>query len=78
MSDAADWVGLVWCARNRMEDPSERRGTTRVEKRKIVAVGRGGTTIEVRDRRATSTRTDGIRTNETNGFLERKKYRHGD
>ena len=31
-----------------MEDPSRRRGTTRVEKTKTVAVGDGGTTIEVR------------------------------
>lgn len=31
-----------------MDDPSERRGTTRVEKRKTVAVGNGGTIIEVR------------------------------
>ena len=41
-----------------MEDPSERRGTTRVEKRKIVAVGDGGTTIEVRDARLNDRPTD--------------------
>jgi hypothetical protein len=52
LTPQTEFVRLV--SRARMEDPSERRGTTRVEKRKTVAVGDGGTTIEVRTWDATA------------------------